>query len=193
MNEKPGFEIKDLPNAFIGIFGIRTEAELPFDVLRRDGKTELRKIPHHIELESLRVGSRRDATNKSFEDLLAFIKGANVASKKYAMTAPVYEQNEGNNWRTAFYIEDDPKAIPSPLDPSLAIKQVQESIVAVYKFSGSASDAEVKKSTEKLANWIARIGAVAISEPRLAQFDPPFAIPFLRRNEIQIVVKLAKG
>jgi hypothetical protein len=188
-SDKPGFELKDLPNALIGIFGIRTETELPFEVESRDRIFEIRKLSPHLELSISKSGDRKKATDKSFEDLLAYIKGANKSKKQYAMTAPVFEEKINNQWKTAFYIRDEKNLAPLPDDPSLSLVENKGRRVATVKFSGRAGSKDVEKFTLKLQNWMKAKGLSSVGTPKLAQYDPPFAIPILRRNEIQIEIK----
>ena len=37
--------------------------------------------------------------------------------------------------------------------------------------------------------WLAEKGVRAIGPPLMASYDPPWAIPFMRRNEVQIEVE----
>jgi hypothetical protein len=47
----------------------------------------------------------------------------------------------------------------------------------------------MKVRTSNLRDWLNRRGYEAISESRLAGYDPPWTLPFLRRNEIHIDIK----
>lgn len=66
-----------------------------------------------------------------------------------------------------------------------------ERLVAVVRFSGLTSEKKLAARTAELSRWIAAQGLESRSAPRLARYDPPFTIPFLRRNEVQITVQKA--
>ena len=188
-SEKPGFELKDLPNALIGALGIRTEVSLEYEVITKDGNFEIRNQAAHLELSVVKSGARRSATNKSFQDLLAFIKGHNRSSKQYSMTAPVWESDHEGSWKTSFYIKDRESDAPRPLDPNLVFENQPQRRIAVYRFSGTASNADVDAAKARLSKWIADRGLRINGPIRLAQYDPPFAIPFMRRNEVQAILQ----
>jgi len=61
----------------------------------------------------------------------------------------------------------------------------------VIQYSGSFNDLEERANMEKaLEEWIARNpGCQAIGEPFYAGYDPPFTLPYLRRNEVFIEVE----
>ena len=81
---KPGFELKDFPNALIGIFGIRTESEVPSRKIKLVDQFELRVIAAHNELHVARPGLHDKASDQSFQDLLAYIKGHNQKRAKFS-------------------------------------------------------------------------------------------------------------
>ncbi len=189
---KSNFEFKDLPNALVGIFGVRTEREIPSRSIKLDGQFELRVISAHRELHVARPGLHEKASEQSFHDLFAYIKGHNQNHEKFSMTAPVYEHHENELWHTSFYLEESIDQISSPTDPKLQVIECDEIIAAVVKFSGAAKAHDILAKREELRGWITRQGFEESGPMRLAQFDPPFAISFLRRNELQVAVNLGQ-
>jgi hypothetical protein len=61
--------------------------------------------------------------------------------------------------------------------------------MAVVRFSGNPTDERVHEETTRLLAWMNQKGLRARGEPQVAQFDQPFAIPFLKRNEIHIPIE----
>ena len=51
------------------------------------------------------------------------------------------------------------------------------------------SEQRIAENAAKLQAWIEANGYTAVSAPRSAGYDPPWTIPFLRRNEVHIDVK----
>jgi effector-binding domain-containing protein len=76
-----------------------------------------------------------------------------------------------------------------PLDPSVIIEEIPGKKVAVIRYSGSLSEQGIEGKSEELQNWITKQGYKAISPSRSAAYDPPWTLPFLRRNEIHIDIE----
>jgi hypothetical protein len=60
--------------------------------------------------------------------------------------------------------------------------------VAVIAFSGWARDGVVQEKTEELLATLAAHGLQSQSEPILAQYNPPWTLPWNRRNEVMVKV-----
>jgi hypothetical protein len=119
-----------------------------------------------------------------------------VKTEAIAMTAPVLTSagEEATTKTMAFVM---PKhftieSIPKPTNSAVRVRENAEQLTAVVTFSGTASDAAAVKQAEAL---IAAVGAdgLAVDSTKaatgervwqLAQFNPPWTIPFLRTNEI---------
>ena len=80
--------------------------------------------------------------------------------------------------------------LPKPLDPAITLAQVPAKKVAVIQFTGSFDDLEKRsKKAEELSKWIAsQPQYTKAGEPVFAGYDPPFTLPFLRRNEVMIEI-----
>ena len=55
--------------------------------------------------------------------------------------------------------------------------------------NGTLSDSKVEKHTKTLADWITENGYTAISEAVKADYNGPFTIAVMRRNEVLIELK----
>ncbi|MGL5099266.1 MAG: heme-binding protein, partial [Fusobacteriaceae bacterium] len=71
----------------------------------------------------------------------------------------------------------------------ITIKVIEGKKVAVIRYSGILGGEKIEKNTLLLREWIEKNNYKEISLPQSAGYDPPWTIPFLRRNEIQIEVK----
>ena len=125
-----------------------------------------------------------------FRRLAGYIFGGNENEQSIAMTAPVQETMSGSDGEMAFtlpseYAIDD---LPNPDSDNVELRPVPERLVAVIVFSGRASD---KKAEEKWQELSAKLNANNIEitgEPLLNQYNPPWTLPFLRRNEVMVAV-----
>eukprot|EP00980_Cylindrotheca_fusiformis_P002720 scaffold628_cov91-Cylindrotheca_fusiformis.AAC.6 len=81
--------------------------------------------------------------------------------------------------------------IPKPLNPHVRVVEVPPECGVVSSFSGSVDEAKAEDKVEKLVQQLNDDGLSIKKEEALKafslwQFNPPFTIPALRRNEIWI-------
>jgi hypothetical protein len=81
-----------------------------------------------------------------------------------------------------------------PLDPGIELVREPVRIVAVLRYSGNNSDERRLEATrELLAALAADPRWRADDEVSWAQYDAPFVIPFVKRNEAQVPVARRAG
>ena len=179
--------------------------EAPYTVIKADGMFELREYAPQILAEIIVDGDLEGAGSKAFRPLFDYISGANQARSKIAMTAPVSQEQPGENiamtapvsqqraqgqWAVSFmmpaaYTMD---TLPAPLDPRITLRQVPARRVAAVRYSGFWSEEKYQLHKEKLGQWIADKGFAVSGEPVWARYNSPFTLWFLRRNEVLIPV-----
>jgi len=143
-------------------------------------------------------GSAGSASAEGFNSLAAYLFGDNEEDRSMKMTMPVeidYRDDDPDVQTMSFVmpVEDVlvEGGLPQPKDPSVQIKQVPERFVAIRRFPGVATSKEVKRQSEKLLEALQADGlyaAVAEGEYSVLQYNPPYTIPWRRRNEVAIVV-----
>ena len=120
-------------------------------------------------------------------------------SEKVAMTAPVNIEPQGDSvdgimhsqrWRVQFSMPSEYSlaSLPKPLNPAVKLREVPGKRYAVLVFSGLAGEDKVQQKTEELMTWLKGENRRAIAAPQLARYNPPWTLPFLRRNEILVEV-----
>ena len=112
----------------------------------------------------------------------------NGASQKIAMTAPVsikqeHQQQTDDKWRVQFTMPSQytMQTLPKPNNPNIEIVEVPAQTYGVIKFSGLAA-----AKTEELQSWMQAQKLTITGTPELARYNPPWTLPFLRRNEVMI-------
>jgi hypothetical protein len=112
-------------------------------------------------------------------------------SHEIAMTAPVLQERTADGWRMAFILPESftIASAPEPTDPAVRLREIPGRLVASVRFSGSRSEGKCRAQADRLAVWIAANGYRAVGAPIHAGYDPPFTIPFLRRNEVLVEVE----
>ena len=79
--------------------------------------------------------------------------------------------------------------LPKPLNPLVSIRELPAQKRAAITFSGFYNEAKVLEKTKALEEWIKSKQWQAIGSPQFARYNPPWSIPFMRRNEILITVR----
>lgn len=175
--------------------------------LKQDGDFSLRQYAPVIIAETEVDGTLDQASSTGFRRLAAYIFGDNhlptvhsadrartpapaapEAKNKIAMTAPVTTQQQGAGWTINFSMPAQYSlgGLPIPDDGRIKLREVPELTVAVIQFSGWVDESKIAAKTALLRDWMAAHGIAADGDARLARYNPPWTLPFLRRNEIQI-------
>ncbi len=196
--------------ALLGPVDAMAAEEAPYDVLKQDGKFEIREYASHILAETVVEGNLEEAGNKAFSRLFAYISGENTsrdkiamtapvsqqpAGEKIAMTAPVGQQRTGDNWVVGFMMPEaySMETLPEPADPLVSLRQVPPRTMAAVRYSGFWSEENYQKHRAELEDWMAAMDLVAAGEPVWARYNAPFTPWFLRRNEILVPLEAGSG
>ena len=112
------------------------------------------------------------------------------ASEKIAMTAPVTQQGDGKSWQVRFIMPAryTMETLPKPNNPAVKLKEIKAKRFAVIRFSGLAGQDSLKRHTARLQAYLRSNNLEALSTPTYAFYNPPWTLPFLRRNEIMIEI-----
>jgi hypothetical protein len=157
--------------------------EPPYVVIRTlEEGVEIRKYDTQI-----RASSKTGQENRSFGILAEYIFGGNEGGEKIGMTAPVVTYRE----RMSFIMPNryQLESLPKPLNDHVEIEVVDGAEVAVLRFSGFASPEATNKKTEELLKILKSNGIRIRGSPFLMRYNPPWTLPFLRRNEVAVEVE----
>jgi len=195
---------------YLSVAGIESPA---YEVIEERDLYEIRRYAPHIVAEVSVPGPYDEAMNRGFRKLADFIFGNNTApsasqsgaaSKKIAMTAPVLEQrSESSKIAMTAPVLDRPEAdqgmhivsfvmpseysmetLPKPNNDEIRLVEIPESTYAILKFSSYATEKKTRSLKERLIDALANDRVKAVGEPLVAQYNPPWTPPFMRRNEI---------
>jgi hypothetical protein len=211
MNKYPKPTALALVTALVGVIALPTlarakTAEPPFTSVVRDGNFEIRDYAAQVVAEVSVAGGRGDPANQGFRPLAGYIFGGNVPQAKIAMTAPVTRQQgtqiamtspvtrqaAGAVWKIRFIMPAGSTlaTMPRPNDPNVRLLEEPGKRYAVIRFSGFGEEAAVTRKTAELNTFLARRRLTPIGKPVFAQYDPPWTLPFMRRNEVWLEVAL---
>lgn len=127
----------------------------------------------------------------AFNSLAGYLFGENQESKAMEMTTPVTTTSLGE---MRFYLAEP--QIPLPMDnDDVEIIEIPPARLAVRKFTGFATDGEVARQKDTLLQALEMDG-VELDVPHGAivphvvfQYNPPYTLPIVRRNEIAVPVR----
>ena len=184
---------------------ILSNVEQPkYTLAERSGNIEIRDYAPMIAAETKVTGDRREAIGDGFRIIADYIFGNNTASKKVpmtapvtqqgsekiAMTAPVTQQGDGKSWRVAFIMPSEytMDTLPKPNNPAVELKEVPAKRFGVIHFSGMGDQGSLDRHTEELQAFLEARNLTFLSPPTYAFYNPPWTLPFMRRNEVLIEI-----
>lgn len=162
-------------------------ATADYHTLRSSGAFELRDYAALTVVETPMVGPG-NSDNGSFMRLFRFISGNNQPRQKIAMTTPVFMAGSGTNTTMAFVMPSTLKGggVPQPVDPQVRVREVAAGRFAVLRFRGWRSQGNAAQALSLLRSWMKAEGLPELAPPMYGYFDPPWTLPFFRRNEVMI-------
>ena len=136
------------------------------------------------------VTGMNEDSDSGFRVLAGYIFGGNAEEQKIAMTAPVQQTMAGEK-EMAFMMpaEYALKDLPQPEDQRVSFREAPAYTAAVIQFSGWASAEKADENWQQLRRFLIKEGIEIVGAPTLNQYDPPWTLPFLRRNEIIVPVR----
>ncbi|CAN4265659.1 SOUL haem-binding protein [Methylophilaceae bacterium] len=183
--------------------------EAKYTLIEKDGAFEVRAYDSKIIAEVMVDGGMSEATSLGFRLLADYIFGNNTAasgksekismtapvrvearSEKIAMTVPVAIQSEQKGWRVWFVMPSHftLATLPKPNNPLVVIKPIPPKRYAVVRFSGLVDDDKMQTRVNELSVWLALKKMTSKGQPELARYNPPWTLPFLRRNEVMMEI-----
>lgn len=194
------------------IVGIRGGTEEPsFTVERKVGDVEIRRYGNRIAAETTIDADEEKARNEGFRRLAGYIFGGNTGKTKIAMTAPVAQspggkkpssekiamtapvaaqRGAGGQWMIRFFMPSEytMESLPTPKDDRVRLVSVPGERVAVLRYSGAYDPKAVEARIAELLRTLRDNGIEPAGEPMSWFYDPPWTVPFLRRNEAVVTL-----
>ena len=189
--------------------------EPAFDTVKSSGDFEVRRYAPRIVAQAEVEGDLWGASNDGFRVIAGYIFGNNVSVKgggaekiamtapvttepvaeKIAMTAPVTMERTGDaaggRYRMHFVMpaQYTMATLPRPKDERVKLLELPPQRMAVVKFSGFSGEGKVQEKTDELLAWVKAEGLEVTGPVQLARYDPPWTLPFLRRNEVMVPLR----
>ena len=190
--------------------GVAMAIEEPkFIIIEQDPPFEVRSYAPMIVAEVQVDGDLDEASSQGFKLIAAYIFGQNQVNEKVAMTAPVTVEDQApknakiamtapvgiessaGKWTVSFVMpaQYTMDSIPKPLNPQVQLRQIPALKKAVVSFSGFYNSQKVAEKTQELEQWMKAHHLQASGAPNFARYNPPWTLPFMRRNEVMITLR----
>jgi len=178
--------------------------EIPKYTVERTLETfEIREYPSRLVAEVQVTGSAKQASNNGFRILAGFIFGGNTSqtavdmtapvdlreSETIAMTAPVDRRRDGERWTVTFTMPSKYTAqtLPVPSDDRIVVRELPAKRYAAVRFSGAPGERALQARISEFETAVSAAGIeTAGSAVIYSRYDPPWTLPFLRRNELML-------
>jgi len=189
---------------FIGA-AMATE-EPKYSVVEKEPPFEVRAYAPMIVAEVQVDGDLDGASGQGFRLIAAYIFGQNQVNEKIAMTAPVNVEektpqsakiamtapvgieSKAGKWTVSFVMpaQYTMESIPKPINSQVQLRQIPAVKKAVISFTGFYNEQKVSEKTLELEQWMQARNLQPSGVPNFARYNPPWTLPFMRRNEVMI-------
>ena len=188
--------------------------------LRREARNVVLRTPEGLETPSYQVISKNDIyeirkyssysvcgtkmvadsevketptmPGQSFNALAGYLFGDNTLDEKMTMTTPVIMVDGNMEFVLPSPITAD--TAPMPKTQDIFLKDVPSETVAVVEFTGFATDGEVSRQRALLEDALLADGVMYDNLSfKVFQYNPPYTLPWLRRNEVCLKVFMEAG
>jgi hypothetical protein len=181
--------------------------EPEYELIKKSGDFELRQYHPMLIAEVLVDGNMDQASSTGFRLIADYIFGNNITrtgssgkinmtapvtiepkSEKISMTMPDTLEKISGQWKVNFVMPSQYTldTIPIPNNKQVVLREIPARKVAVLSFSGIANVSNTAKRVQKLLKWMDKNNLMPTRSIELARYNPPWTLPFLRRNEIMV-------
>ena len=185
---------------------IMSDVETPnYEIVESQANIEIRQYKPMIIAEVQMDGERKDAIGDGFRLLAGYIFGNNAIeqdiamtapvqqqkSTKIAMTAPVQQQSTGDAWQVSFVMpaEYNMQTLPKPANDRVTLTEIPAKQFVAIRFSGMNTEDNLKEHEQKLMEYVKTNNLSVTGSPKYAFYNPPWTLPFMRRNEVMIEIE----
>jgi effector-binding domain-containing protein len=194
--------------SFLTFFSLQLMAteEPEFSILYKENNFEIREYAPRIIAQVKKTGNFDEASGSGFRSLANFIFGNNSInneSKKISMTAPVLAEptsanilmtrpvlaeEKNNQWLISFVMPKkySLKTLPKPMNSEIMLTTLPKEKFAVIVFSGLVRESSYNKKVKLLNDFIEKQNLKTSGSVQIARYNPPWTLPFFRRNELMI-------
>ena len=173
------------------IMPINKTEEQKYSLIRKYKDFEIRFYPS-ATIATIKSDAKtyRDLSGPGFQKLAGYIFGGNEVNEKISMTTPVQMDINDSGSTMSFVMPSaySKENLPKPNDSDVHIINTADEYVAVIRFSGYASDKDLKFYSEKLQNLLNENEITSFGNYRFLGYNPPYQF-IGRRNEVIVSIE----
>ena len=157
----------------------------------------IRSVPSYM-IAKVPMKEMAPKGNSAFQVLAKYIgvfgQPQNKEQTPMAMTAPVLNTEDETYMSFLLPFEHQSVSdVPEPTDSRIQIEKVESSVIAAVQFSGSYDKTVCQKHFLDMQHFLKEKGLIeregsVDKEMIVAQYHPPFTLPFMRRNEVWLTL-----
>ncbi len=196
---------------FFTLFSVQLMAteEAEFTLIHKENNFEIREYSPRIIAQVSVSGNFNDSSSAGFKSLADYIFGNNVindksqkiamtapvvaepTSEKITMTAPVLAEGKNSEWLISFVMpkEYSMESLPKPNNSAVVLIERQRERYAVVVFSGLVRESSYNEKATLLNEFVKIQGLSSVGSLLIARYNPPWTLPFFRRNELMVKVR----
>ena len=195
---------------FFTLFSVQLMAteEAEFTLIHKENNFEIREYSPRIIAQVSVSGNFNDSSSAGFKSLADYIFGNNVindksqkiamtapvvaepTSEKITMTAPVLAEGKNSEWLISFVMpkEYSMESLPKPNNSAVVLIERPKEKYAVVVFSGLVRESSYNEKATLLNEFVKIQGLSSVGSLLIARYNPPWTLPFFRRNELIIKI-----
>jgi len=182
--------------------------EPEFKLILKEDKFEIREYAPKIIAQVEVFGDFDQASSKGFKVLADYIFGNNKRKdgnsriemtapvemeplpQKINMAKPVLTEGNDNTWIVSFIMPSEftLETLPEPNNKNIKILSIPKEKYAVIIFSGLVRESSYQEKEKLLNQFIKEKKLKSSGEIKIARYNPPWTLPFFRRNELMLKV-----
>ena len=196
---------------FFSLFSVQLMAteEAEFTLIHKENNFEIREYSPRIIAQVSVSGNFNDSSSAGFKSLADYIFGNNVindksqkiamtapvvaepTSEKITMTAPVLAEGKNSEWLISFVMpkEYSMESLPKPNNSAVVLIERPKEKYAVVVFSGLVRESSYNEKATLLNEFVKIQGLSSVGSLLIARYNPPWTLPFFRRNELMVKVR----
>ena len=168
--------------------------EPEFTLILKDNHFEIREYAPRIMAQVSTSGDFDEASSGGFKVLADYIFGENIIkdrAEKISMTAPVLAEKNNNEWLISFVMprKYSMETLPKPISLDVRLTEAPKEKFAVIVFSGLVRESNYNEKFQLLNEFIKDKGLIYLEVLQVARYNPPWTLPFFRRNELLIKIQ----
>jgi hypothetical protein len=196
---------------FFTLFSVQLMAteEAEFTLIHKENNFEIREYSPRIIAQVSVSGNFNDSSSAGFKSLADYILGNNVindksqkiamtapvvaepTSEKITITAPVLAEGKNSEWLISFVMpkEYSMESLPKPNNSAIILIERPREKYAVVVFSGLVRESNYNEKAALLNEFVKIQGLSSVGSLLIARYNPPWTLPFFRRNELMVKVR----